>query len=111
MSNIRQRFAKDKVTFWASGYDPMDPEGGNGSVDVVSCSYKIGGEVKTDSAGQEFTPKTVIYLTGNIAKINQYAAIGDFGTSVNPVGDAEKVRRIETKTPLRGSQVYTVYTG
>jgi hypothetical protein len=82
-----------KATFWDPTMDEYD-QPVSYVRSVLSCSFKAGGNLAVDSVGEQFTPKTTIYLEAEDAdtpKVGWRVAIGDIA-GASPPSDAEIIR-------------------
>jgi hypothetical protein len=82
-----------KATFWAPTMDEYD-QPSSFVRSVLRCSFAAGGNLAVDSAGEQFTPRTTIYLEAEDADAPQVGwrvAIGDID-GASPPTDAEIIR-------------------
>lgn len=106
----RSRRMTDTCTFWS-----LTSESEYGAVwaspVTVKCNYRQDSEIKRDSQGAQFQPKAVFRFFGN-PNIKEGDRIAQ-GTSMlsDPISGSETVRLVETKTKMRGSAAYNVFTG
>jgi hypothetical protein len=109
----RQRRMTDTCTVWVTGApDPNNPySDGTVTVETYSCNWAQGGKMRRDREGVEFVPRSSFRLVGSQAiPFGSHIVRGTF-TDAEPVAGAEIVRDIQTKTPLRGDAIVSVYTG
>lgn len=67
--------------------------------------------MRRDQQGVEFVPRSSFRLVGEVTiPFGAYIVRGTF-TDEQPISSAEKVRDVQTKTPLRGDVSVSVYTG
>lgn len=110
----RQRRMTDVCTVWVQlPPDPSDPYSDGGyAVNTYPCNWMQGGKMRRDREGVEFVPRSSFRLVGEpTIPFGAYIIQGDYSTVSEPTSDAEKVRDIMTKTPLRGDASVSVYTG
>lgn len=110
----RQRRMTDICTVWTQGQpDPNDPySDGVTTVATYPCNWMQGGEMRRDSEGVEFIPRSTFRLVGDPdVPFSAYIVQGDYSGESSPIASAEKIRDVKTKTPLRGQAGVTVFTG
>ncbi len=93
------------ATFWRPSFDEFSQPSGYARV-VRSCSFKAGGRLALDDMGEEFAPKTTIYLEISVAdapKNGDYLAIGTV-TGASPPDNAEVVRSVRQFDPSTFSE-------
>ena len=106
----RSRRMTDTCTLWS-----LTSEGEYGAVwaspVTIKCNYREDSEIRRDNQGAQFQPSAVFRFFGNPnIKKGDRIAHGTIMVS-EPTSAAETVRLVETKTKLRGSAAYNVYTG
>lgn len=106
----RRKRMTDTCTFWkltstsvygASWASPV----------TVSCNFRNNSAIARDDAGAEFSPNSIYRFYGDPAISKGDRIVRGTSTSADPTDDAQTVRKIETKTALRGLAAYDVFTG
>src|SRR5690606_3554988 len=100
-------------TAWVIGAaDPNDPYSDGVYVrSVYPCNWMQGGKMRRDQEGVEFVPRSSFRLVGSPdIPFGAYIVLGDVA-DLESTPNAEKVRDIQTKTPLRCGDSVSVYTG
>lgn len=112
MSNIRARFLNSKVTRWREGVSDDSNVYQKSWLTPISfrCNYKSGGAIQRDSKGADFSPASTYYMKLADINIGDRVSLG-ISSESSPIGTAETVRKIVTKTTLTGTADMTVYTG
>lgn len=100
----------DTATFWSLSGDSY--YGGGWSVPTtIACNYREGGTMTRDNEGNEFSPSSTYRFFGNPnIKVGDKIIQGT-SASADPTDNSETVRKIVTKTVLRGQAAYDVMTG
>lgn len=104
----------DICTYWkeylADKNDPYSLTWTSGV--VLSCNWMNDSKMQRDDSGAEFMPQEQFRLTGivNIEKGDRIIR-GDYGGLSEPVDAAQTVRKVKSKTKLRGQPSTTIYTG
>lgn len=104
----------DVCTYWSEYLaDESDPYSLTWTSGVVlSCNWMNDSKMQRDDAGAEFMPSEQYRLSGivNIGKGDRIIR-GDYGGTSEPVNSAQVVRKVKSKTKLRGQPSTTIYTG
>ncbi len=106
----RKNRMTDRATFWTLAGDSY--YGGAWSTPVsIDCNYRTGGNLSRDTEGNEFSPSSTFRFFGDPSiKVGDKITQGE-SVNATPTDSAETVRRVITKTPMRGLAAYDVLTG
>jgi hypothetical protein len=106
----RKRRMNDTATFWTlagGGY-----YGGAWSTPAtLACNYMAGGDLARDEEGNQFQPSSTFRFFGNPGIKVGDKIIQGTSAAAQPTTAAETVRKVITKTPMRGTAAYDILTG
>lgn len=106
-------WATETVTIWSIGGADEDGQPLPSVPRLATAAYKSGGKTRRDNGGNEFVPRSTFYLTTPVSR-SEYIAPGDHTTSLNPTGNAERIRDVGEYSPQsfagRTEPVYEAYT-
>lgn len=99
MSSLGAWTYTDTITVWPSLGDNEYGEPSFGEPYAIQCNWEIGGEIKKDASGSEFSPSATVYFeaeTGSsmIPPVDSLIAIGDQTSSPEAIDGAEQIRKV-----------------
>lgn len=104
-----------KATFWRPTLDAFAQPSSYERV-VRYCTFTAGGRQAVDDMGEQFVPRTVIFLESAVAsapKAGDYFVVGDISGDTPPAAaeTVRSVRQIDTVTFNEGLPDWEVTTG
>jgi len=106
----RRRRMTDVCTYWA--LTSQTQYGATwGSPVTVACNYRNGDSVARNDEGADFSPSAIFRFSGDPGIKKGDRIVRGTYTGAEPTSDAETVRKVETKTAMRGLAAYDVFTG
>lgn len=106
---------RSKATFWRPTLDAFG-QPSTYARSVVACSFRAGGRQALDDSGEEFVPKTTVFLesaVGDAPAPGDLLLIGESTDASPPQGfeTVRAVRRFDPDTFNEGLPDYEVMTG
>lgn len=106
----RKKRMTDRATFWTLSGDSY--YGGAWATPAsLDCNYRTGGNLTRDEEGNDFQPASTFRFYGDPGITVGDKIIQGDSVAAEPTGTAETVRRVITKTAMRGLAAYDVLTG
>jgi hypothetical protein len=100
----------DTCTFWA-----ITSESAYGvewsTPTTVTCNYRSGDNISRNDEGADFTPSAIYRFYGDPGITKGDRIVRGTVADSTPTSAAETVRKIETKTAMRGQSSYDIFTG
>lgn len=106
----RKRRMTDRCTYWT-----LTSESEYGSVwstpKTLACNFRQDSSIRRDDQGAEFSPSTTFRFFGDPSIKKGDRIVRGVALATEPTSGAETVRKVETKTAMRGSAAYDIFTG